>query len=104
MRFFGHNFFLINPVPVRGFLRHTGAVSTNASISFCFGAMFYDALVLSLNTALGGFCFGAMFYDAPTRKSNEALVLYKNRTHRAGVYGGMVFGVPIFCVHRCFLL
>ena len=55
--------------------------------SFSFGAVFYDALVQFLNITPGDFCFGAAFHDAPVWKSCEALVLYSNTRHRAGVYG-----------------
>ena len=59
---------------------------TNAPVSFYFVAVFYDAPVWFLNTAMGGFCFGTMFYDAPTQNICEAPVLYSNTMHRVGVY------------------
>ena len=36
--------------------------------------------------ALGDFCFGAVFYEALVQKNFKAPMRYNNKTHWAGVY------------------
>ena len=43
--------------------------------------------MLFLTNASISLCFGMVFYDAPTRMSCEAPVLYNNMMHQEGVYG-----------------
>ena len=66
-RFFGLNFFFFN-----------------VTLFLCM--QFIGTLVLLDKNASASFCFGAIFYDAPVQKSGEAPVSYSNRTPWMCVY------------------